>query len=278
MTTIFVTGATGNIGRHLVPLLLEGGASVRALTRSATVLPAGVTTVRGDLTEPDIIDFTADAVFLLWPYTVADGAETVVAKIAASARRVVFVSAMGVPDVEPTHPAPDGLFHARIEWLIRRTSLEWTFLRAGGFAANTLGWAEQIRETGTVREIYGKAGRSSVHEADIAAVAALALTEDGHVGEKYELTGPEVLTQEEHLRAIGAAIGRDLRWEEISEREARESMAAQGWSQEFIDGGLAHWSSIVTDPEPVTDTVERVTGRPARSFAEWANEHAAAFR
>ena len=277
MTSILVTGATGNIGRHLLPLLVDSGASVRALTRSATELP-GVTTVRGDLTEPDTIDFTADAVFLLWPYTAADGAEEVVEKIAASARRVVFVSAMGVPDVEPTDPAPDGLFHARIEWLIRRTSLEWTFLRAGGFAANTLGWAEQIRETGAVREIYAKAGRSLIHEADIATVAARALLEEGHVGERYDLTGPAVLTQEEQLWAIGAAIGRDLRWEEITEQEARESMAAQGWSPEFIEGGLAHWASTITDPEPVTDTVERVTGRPARTFAEWASDRADAFR
>lgn len=277
MTSILVTGATGNIGRHLLPLLVDTGASVRALTRSDTELP-GVTTVRGDLTEPDTIDFTADAVFLLWPYTAADGAEAVVTKIAEQARRVVFVSAMGVPDVEPTDPPPDGLFHARIEWLIRRTSLEWTFLRAGGFAANTLGWAEQIRETGTVREIYAKAGRSLIHEADIAAVAARALTEEGHVGERYDLTGPAVLTQEEQLRTIGAAIGRDLRWEEITEQEARESMAAQGWTQEFIDGGLAHWASTVTDPEPVTDTVERVTGRPARTFTEWATDRADSFR
>jgi uncharacterized protein YbjT (DUF2867 family) len=278
MNSILVTGATGNIGRHLVPLLLDAGASVRALTRSAAAFPAGVTAVRGDLTEPAALDFRADAVFLLWPYTAAEGAEAVVAKIAEQARRVVFVSAMGVPDVEPTDPAPEGLFHGHIEWLIRRTSLEWTFLRAGGFASNTLGWAEEIRKTGVVREIYGKAGRSLIHEADIAAVAARALLSGGHVGARYDLTGPAVLTQEEQLRTIGAAIGRDLRWEEITEQEARESMAAQGWTQEFIDGGLAHWSSIVTDPEPVTDTVERVTGRPARSFAEWANEHAAAFR
>jgi len=278
MNSILVIGATGNIGRHLVPLLLEAGASVRALTRSAAALPEGVTVVRGDLTAPDAIDFTADAVFLLWPYTAADGAEAVVAKIAEQARRVVFVSAMGVPDVEPTDPPPDGLFHTRIEWLIRRTSLEWTFLRAGGFASNTLQWAGQIRETGVVRDIYAKAGRSLIHEADIAAVAARALLDEGHAGQRYDLTGPAVLTQEEQLWAIGAAIGRDLRWEEISEQEARESMAAQGWAQEFIDGGLAHWSSIVTDPEPVTDTVERVTGRPARTFAEWATEHAAAFR
>ena len=277
MTSIIVTGATGNIGRHLVPLLLAAGASVRVLSRSAAEI-SGAEVVRGDLTEPDTLDFTADAVFLLWPYTAAEGAEEVVAKIAASARRVVFVSAMGVPDVEPTDPAPDGLFHARIEWLIRRTSLEWTFLRAGGFAANTLGWAEQIRETGTVREIYAKAGRSLIHEADIAAVAARALMEDGHVGERYDLTGPAVLTQEEQLWTIGAAIGRDLRWEEITEQEARESMAARGWSPEFIEGGLAHWASTIADPEPVTDTVERVTGRPARTFAEWANDRADAFR
>lgn len=278
MNSIIVTGATGNIGRNLVPLLLDAGASVRAVTRSSAPLPAGVTAVRGDLTEPDTLDFTADAVFLLWPYTTADGAEAVVAKIAEQARRVVFVSAMGVPDVEPTDPAPEGLFHSHIEWLIRRTSLEWTFLRVGGFAANTLGWADEIRKSGTVRWIYGEAGRSLIHEADIAAVAARALLEDGHVGARYELTGPQALTQAEQVRQIGAAIGRDLRWEELAEPAVRELMAAQGIAPEFIDGALEHWSSIVTDPEPVTNLVEQVTGRPARTFAEWAKDRADAFR
>ncbi len=282
-TTIAVTGATGNVGRNLLPLLTGAGAGVRALTRdpAAARPPDGAASVRADLLDPSTLDAAfdgADAVFLVWPATSPEGAEAVVDAIARHARRVVFLSAMGVPECDPAGEPPTGLFHARLEWLIRRSGLAWTFLRAGGFATNTLGWADEIRATGTVHWVHGGAGRSLIHEADIAAVAARALTEDGHAGACYELTGPAVVTQVEQLRLIGEAIGRELRWVELSEQDARERMREMGWAPEFIDGGLAHWARIVHEPEPVTGTVERVTGAPARPFARWAREHADAFR
>ena len=279
--TIVVTGATGNVGRELVPLLLAAGAHVRAVTRDpASAVPAGADVVRADLFDPATLDDAfagADAVFLLWPSYSPEAAGPVVDAIARHARRVVFLSALGVPEADPSGEPPRGLFHAHLEWLILRTSLEWTFLRAGGFATNTLGWAEEIRESGTVHWVYGGAGRSLIHEADIAAVAARALTEDGHTGARYELTGPSVVTQTEQLRLIGAAIGRELRWVELSEEDARARMRELGWTPEFIKSGLAHWARIVTEPEPVTGTVEQVTGAPARPFAQWAREHASAF-
>src|SRR3954452_20549929 len=77
-------------------------------------------------------------------------------------------------------------------------------------------WAAQIRDSDVVRWPYGQAARSLIHERDIAAVAVRALTEDGHAGARYVLTGPETLTQVEQVHAIGDAIGRPLRWEELS--------------------------------------------------------------
>lgn len=279
--TIVITGATGPVGRELVGLLTGSGAHVRAVARDPHGLPDGIEPVRADLRDPATLDAAfagADAVFLLWPGPAVDGADAAIDAIARHAGRVVFLSALGVPESDPAGPPPEGLFHARLEWLIRRTSLEWTFLRAGGFATNTLGWAEEIRATGTVHWVHGGAARSLIHEADIAAVAAKALTEDGHAGVGYELTGPSVVTQTEQVRLIGEAIGRPLRWVELSEVDARTRLREQGWPPEFIDGALAHWARIVTEPEPVTDTVEKLTGAPARSFAQWAGEHADAFR
>jgi uncharacterized protein YbjT (DUF2867 family) len=279
--TIVITGATGHLGRELVGLLAGSGANVRAVARRPAGVPDGVDSVRADLFDPATLDAAfagADAVFLLWPVPVVDGADAVVDAIARHAGRVVFLSALGVPESDPAGPPPEGLFHARLEWLIRRAGLEWTFLRAGGFATNTLDWAEDIRATGTVHWVHGGAARSLIHEADIAAVAAKALTEDGHAGARYELTGPSVVTQTEQVRLIGEAIGRPLRWVELSEVDARARLREQGWTPEFVDGALAHWARIVTEPEPVTDIVEKLTGAPARSFAQWADEHADDFR
>jgi len=99
-----------------------------------------------------------------------------------------------------------------IEHLIRRTGREWTFPRSGGFAGNTLAWAPQIRSGDVVRWVYGAAGRSLIHERDIAAVGVRVVTEDGHAGAKYVLTGPQTLTQIEQVHTIGAAVGRPLRF------------------------------------------------------------------
>jgi uncharacterized protein YbjT (DUF2867 family) len=269
--TILVTGATGNVGRHVVAGLVAAGAPVRAVTRTPSRVPAGVPVATGGITDvPDMLD-GVDRVFLLWPFTNADDAPPVIAALAAArVSQVVFLSARGVSDESP-------LFHARIERLIRDSGVGWTFLRAGGFATNTLEWADQVR-AGVVRWVYGGAGRSLIHERDIADVAVTALTSPGHLGAVYELTGPETLTQAEQVRQLGLAVGRDVRWEEMPLEEARASMRASGWDESFLEHGLAYWASLVHEPEPATGVVEEVTGKPARTFAEWAADHAADFR
>ena len=270
--TILVTGATGNVGKHVLAALTAAGERVRAVTRTPSRLPAGVSYAEGDILDvPEFLE-DVDRVFLMWPFTQADDAPPVVAALAASGvSHVVFLSALGVSDDSP-------LFHARIERLLKDSGVGWTFVRAGGFAANTLEWADQVRE-GVVRWVHGGAGRALIHEKDIADVAVEALLSPAaHAGAAYELTGPETLTQEEQVRAMGAAVGREVRWEEMPVEEARESMVAKGWDPEFLGHALEYWASLAETPETPTSTVEKVTGKPARTFTEWARDHAADFR
>lgn len=273
---VLVTGATGNVGRRLVPHLLAAGADVRALVRNPDTanLPDGVDVARGDLMDADSLVAALDgveSVFLLWPKLTADGASAVVETIAARVRRIVYFSASAVKDGRT--PEDNGVW-GQLEHAIEKAGVEWTFLRVGGLAVNTLGWAEQIRTDGVVRWTYGAAARSLIHEADIAAVAALALREDRHVGAKYVLTGPEALTQSAQVRLIGEAIGRPTRWEELPVETAREQMLAATGDPAFVDSALGYWATLVDDPEPVTRTVEDVTGVAARPFSEWARDHA----
>lgn len=135
-----------------------------------------------------------------------------------------------------------------------------------------------VRDDGVVRAPYGAASRSLVHEADVAGVAVRALTEEGHGRKKYPVTGPEALTQVEQVRVIGEAIGRPLRWEEVPPETARRGMLDAGWPPPVVDGILDAHAGFVEEPEPVTPTVEEVTGRPARPFREWAADHAGDFR
>jgi uncharacterized protein YbjT (DUF2867 family) len=281
---ILVTGATGNVGGRVVSQLAERGVDVRAFVRDPdhADLPAGVAAVRGDLSKPETLEAGlggVDSVFLVWPFFSAEGAPAVVDAIAGHARRVVYLSSEGVKDGAEEQTDPINGFHAEIERLIGRSGLEWTFLRAAGLAANALGWAEEVRSGGdVVREPHGAAARSPVHERDIAAVAVRALTETGHGEAKYVLTGPEVLTKAEQVRAIGEAIGSPLRFEDVPEEQAREEWVAAGLPPAVADGIFGAHARFAEEPEPVTATVEEITGTPARPFREWALEHAGDFR
>ena len=204
---------------------------VRALTRrpAAAGLPAAVEVVAGDLTVPESLDAGLQgvgAVFLVWtaPPTTAPA---VVERLASHARRVVFLSS---PHQTPhpffQQPNPMAVLHADIERLIAAAGLESTIIRPGMFASNALlWWAAAIRDGGVVRWPYGAAETAPIDERDIAAVAARALSEDGHAGGDYVLTGPESLSQAEQVSIIGAAIGRRIRFEELSPEEFRRETA-----------------------------------------------------
>jgi len=277
---ILVTGATGNVGRHVLARLgAEGPAGVRALVRPGAAHPrAGVDVVTGSLDHPEGLDAALTGVrtvFLVWPFLTADGAPAVLEAIARRARRVVYLSSTGVggPE-EPTDPV--FTLHAEMERRIEASGLQPTVLRADTIASNTLAWAEQIRGTGVVRGPL-TAATAVVDPRDIAAVAARALTDDAHVGATHVLTGPEVISRPEQVDAIGAAIGRELRFEEVKVPDARAQLLADGRPPALVDALLSAAENRVASTL-VTPTVEDVTGKPARSFPRWAHDHRDAFR
>lgn len=282
---ILVTGATGNVGPHAVRQLVDAGAHVRALVLDGdpgvAALPSGVDIVRGNLADPDSVTAALDdvtAVFLMWPFFTlnVDTAPEVLNRIRQRARRVAFVSSIGV---HLGLERRDNNCHAYIEELVEETDLEYTFLRVTGFDCNArTSWGQQILAGDVVRFPCGAAARSSVHEEDVAAVAVHALTTDGHEGRKYLVTGPEALTQQEHVRIIGEALGRPLRWEDVPADVAKRQMIKAGWPVGYADGALDYFARLVTEPELVGTAVEEVTGKPARTFREWATEHVKDFR
>ncbi|MFC3997294.1 SDR family oxidoreductase [Nocardiopsis sediminis] len=282
-TGILVIGATGNVGRNVVAELVEQGTPVRALTRrpGRSGLPPGADVVQGDLTDPASLKAALDgigAVFLVWPFLTADDAPDVLGLIAEHARRVVYLSSSGVDDDAERQADPINRFHADVERTIRASGVEWTFLRAGGFATNNLEWAQTVRTERVVRAPFPNAARSLIHERDIAAVGVRALTEDGHVGAVHILTGPASLTLVEQVDTIASALDLPVRYEEVPPGQVREQMLGAGWPAEVVDGILGHHDSTQNTPDPVTTTVEDVTGAPARTFRQWVLDHADDFR
>ncbi|QKW07878.1 NmrA family NAD(P)-binding protein [Streptomyces sp. NA04227] len=277
---ILVTGATGKVGGAVVAQLHAAGVPVRALVRGESDFPEGVQAVRGDLGDPASLGTAlegVDSVFLVWPFLSAEGASDVIETIGKHAQRVVYLSSAGVGSEKEEPGEAITMFHTELERLIEASGLERTALRPTGFASNTLGWAEEVRTTGAVRAPLARLARPLIHEADIAAVAVQALTTDALLGTRPLLTGPELITQEQQVALIGEAIGRPVRFEEITLDEAAEQMKAAGYPAELVEAVLPAQAGMIGNPEPVNEEVERITGSPARSFQEWAVDHAADF-
>jgi uncharacterized protein YbjT (DUF2867 family) len=161
-----------------------------------------------------------------------------------------------------------------IEALIERSDREWTFVRPGMFAANARHfWGPQLRTGDTVRWPYLEAPTAPIDERDIATVAVHALTDPGHDRGDYVVTGPQSLTQREQIATIGEVLGRSLRIDEMSPEEWAATMPAP-----VAEMLLGAWAAALGQPAFVTSTVEEVTGRPARTFAEWVGVNSAPFQ
>lgn len=281
---ILVTGATGKVGRNVVSGLLDTGADVRALVRNpdSADLPSSVELMRGDLSDAGTLGSVlqgVESVFLLWPTVKADeAAPAAIDAISSHVTRIVYLSSEGVRDDAEHQTTPITQSHADLERLIEASGMAWTFLRPTGFAGNTLGWADDIHESGIVNAPYDEASRSLIHERDIADVAVRTLTEDTHAGKKYVLSGPDTLTQIRQAHIIGEVIGRPVRFEETTPEVAREELTAAFGDAAAAKASLKVWASFVEEPETVTSTVEEVTGKPARTFRQWATDHADDFR
>ncbi|MET9082722.1 NAD(P)H-binding protein [Streptomyces sp. NPDC004237] len=303
---ITVTGATGNIGRTLVDLLAQAGEEeVVAVSRrdrpatpdapavpgapaapavsSAPTAPAvpGVRWIRADAGNAESMRPAltgARALFLVLggelnahgesPTLLLDTA------VSAGVERVVLVSSQ----VSATRP--DAPSHARLrafEAAVRASGLDFTILRPGGFASNALAWAETIRTRRTAFAPFADTALPVVDPADIAAVAAAALREDGHGGRAYELTGPAPISPREQVRAIAEALAEEVTLVELSREEAHAAMT-RFMPEEAVTGTLDVLGEPLAAESKVSGDVEAVLGRPAGSFGGWAGRNAAAFK
>ncbi|MEU2103426.1 NAD(P)H-binding protein [Nocardia sp. NPDC019255] len=279
---IVITGATGTIGSEIIRQLSERGTAIRAVTRDPdrADVPAGVEVARGDYT--DVASMAkamagAEAAFIvgvLGPeYAELDRALIATARD-AGVGRIVKLSAIGTGD---TGLGRVGTWHMPGEQAARESGVDWTILRPSSFASNTLSWAAAIRAGQPVPNTTGDAAQGVVDPRDVAAVAVEALVSADHAGRIYTLTGPELLTTHDLAATLATVTGRPVDVTDIPETEARAHMLASGMSVEFADGALAGQKYVRAGHNAiVTPDVVEILGR-ARTFAEWAADHASAF-
>jgi uncharacterized protein YbjT (DUF2867 family) len=279
---ILVTGATGAVGSQVVAHLVMAGAKVRALTRNAgkARFDPQVDIAVADCDKPETLPPALDGVdrvFMLAPshHAPAHDANIVRAARRAGVKHLVKISGLGTID-----GAPDAItqWHMQGERSVKESGIPWTILQPAEFMSNTLYWTYGIKADGVVREPSGDTRQSMIDPRDIGAAAAVVLTTDGHEGKSYPLTGPEALTPRERVGKIAAALGRPLRFEELSEAAARENWTMLGAPPELVDAVMEVLRDTSGRWARVYPTIKQLTGRSPISFDQWLRDHLDAFR
>jgi (4-alkanoyl-5-oxo-2,5-dihydrofuran-3-yl)methyl phosphate reductase len=280
--TYLITGATGEIGSRLVEGLLRRGIRprifVRDLPKARTRYGDRVDIFVGDLDDTESLRAAlrdVDVLFLLnsGPELIQRDAAAAHAAKAAGLKRLVKLSSLDAQQNVGT-----GAWHAQGESVIRASGIPFTFVRPTGFMSNARFWAPLIKVEGVVRSPTGDGRIPFIHPEDIAAVTMEALTTPRYVGESLPITGPEALSYAQMTAKIAAAIGRPIRFEEISDDRERHKMAERGESAAMIDAHISIYRAIREGRlATVTNVVEQVLGRKPLTFDQWVQDNAATF-
>jgi uncharacterized protein YbjT (DUF2867 family) len=264
MTTL-VTGSRGRVGRTLTGLLRANGHDVRAASSTPDA-----TSVRCALDDPDTFPAALKGVTSVFLYAQASHIDAFIEEAtAAGVRHIVLLSTATV--IEPAAATnPIARLHIPVEEALTASPIATTILRPGSFAANALRWP-----SGTVSLPYPDAHTDPIHELDIAE-AALKVLEESRPG-AYTLTGPESLSFREQIDRLARVTGRTITVDAVT-REAWKAEMSAHMPGPFADALLDMWQAADGIPVPITDTVEELTGHPARSFTEWAEDHAEALK
>ena len=279
-----VTGATGNVGGPVARQLHEQGRGVRAFVRDpsrAAGLSAGIELVVGDLDDPNSVSKAVAGVEAIFLMQVGGGTEQTKTMIAAArdaaVPRIVLLSSAGAR-LLPLDANPMGAALAAREQILRESGLGVTYLRPSAFASNAFAWRDSIR-TGKVVGPTGDGVLAVMDPEDIARVAVAALTDDGHVGKGYLLTGPEALTSREQVEIIAEVTGRSIEFEDVTPHEFAQAAIQRGTPPEE-----AHLMERLNEvfrgrrSVAITDDVENITGMPPATFRDWCQRHTDAFR
>ncbi len=280
MSVILVTGARGNIGSRVVARLVEGGARVRALVRrpAEAGLPPAVEVVPGTYEDASALKAAMDGVQAALFVTAGPALATQDGHLSAAARASGVERIVKVSILHAGHGGPElRSWHRQGEEQIEAAGLKWTFLRPGPFASNALRWVPTLRTAGKAFGAFGAAALPMIHPEDIAEIATLALTTRDHEGQAYDLTGPEALTASDQVAALARATGKPFQYVNVPDETALRGMLDAGMPPVYAEAMLHLTQAVRSSPPPASDIVQKILGRPARTYQQWVNENATAF-
>jgi uncharacterized protein YbjT (DUF2867 family) len=281
--THLITGATGDIGSRVVELLLRKGERprvfVRDMQKARSRFGERVDIFVGDLSSWESLTEALKGIDEF--FLVNSGPQIPVRdEVAATAAEVAGVKHLvKLSSMDVQHGLAIGAWHERGEAAVRASALPFTFVQPTGFMSNLLAWAPSIKAEGVVRASTGDGRRAFIHSDDIAAVAVMALTTRAYDGDSLAITGPEALSFAEITARIGAAIGRPLTFQPISDEEARQRYLRISASAEETEAHVDLWRAIREGRlASVNNNVQRILGRKPIALEQWLRENAGSFR
>jgi uncharacterized protein YbjT (DUF2867 family) len=277
MTTL-ITGATGGIGASLVGRLASADHAVRAGSRDPRKAAGlGAEIVELDLAAPETFDDALADVHRVFLYAEPAAIEDFVdCAERAGVRQIVLLSSDSAEMGNAQHNSL-ARHHADVEKALAGASFSTTVLRPGTFATMTLDWASFVRAGAPVEQPFWEACLDVIHPEDIADVAECALTDDDLEGLVLPLGGPEVLSFHQQRDTLASLLSRELDWREPSRDQAAEHLSRHA-PLPLVDAILDYWSQLPRHHDEARRSVERITGRPGRTFRQWASERLDAFR
>lgn len=283
---ILLTGATGTTGSATVQQLRAANVPFRLMTRDLARARAlfgdGLDLVEGDFAQPETLDAAFDGIerlSLLCAFSESMVQLELSALAAAKRAGIKHVVKMSAIKAAPDAPTTIRRSHGIIEQRINESGIAYTHLWPNAFMQNFRRFAPFIRDQGVFYAPVGDARISLVEIADVAAVTVAALTEDGHEGLTYEITGPEAISYGECAATLSELLDKPVRYEAVSDAAAHQALVDAGIPATAADA-LIEIDRLFREGfgAPVTDVVQRVTGRQPRSFRDFARDNAALFR
>lgn len=277
---ILITGATGNIASHLIPNLLQSGASVRGLVRSpgkaAALEEAGMEIAVGDFMDSGALDNAMvgiDTVFLITAtdeFALEQAGNVLAAAKRAGNPRIVRVSAL-----KPTKEGPtdNSRQHFETDREIYASGMPYTIIRPNFYMQNLFMAADTIAADGVMYWGMGDARIGMIDARDIADFAFKILTDEGHDGKTYTITGPTVITFHEAAKALSAALGKNVTYVPVPLEAVSNSMFKMGMGEWFAEIMTDYSKAFVGGwGDDITDDFQTVTGNPPRSISMFASE------